>query len=93
MTTTLRQQIGSMLAQPRTLSSIAHELGVTRPDVEEHVRHLLKSARASGRRVSVEPARCRSCGFRFDESKLTKPSKCPDCKGSHVYEPLIQIAP
>jgi transcriptional regulator len=92
LTSTLRHQIGSMLTQPRTISSIAHELGVTRPDVEDHVRHLLKSARGIGRRVVVEPARCRSCGFTFDESKLTKPGKCPDCKGTHLYEPLIQIS-
>jgi predicted Zn-ribbon and HTH transcriptional regulator len=92
LTTTVRQKIGSMLTQPRTISSLAHELGLTRPEVEEHVRHLLKSARATGRRVVVEPARCRSCGFTFEESKLTKPGKCPDCKGTHLYEPLIQIA-
>jgi predicted Zn-ribbon and HTH transcriptional regulator len=91
LNTTLRQQIGSMLTQPRTISSIAHELGIARPDAEEHVRHLLRSARATGRRVVVEPARCRGCGFVFEESKLTKPGKCPDCKGSHLYEPLIQI--
>jgi predicted Zn-ribbon and HTH transcriptional regulator len=88
---TVRQQIGAMFAQPRTISSIAHELGLTREDVESHVRHLLKSARTAGQRVTVEPARCRSCGFRFEESKLTKPGKCPDCKGTRVYEPLIQI--
>jgi predicted Zn-ribbon and HTH transcriptional regulator len=27
----------------------------------------------------------------FDESKLTKPGKCPKCKGTRLYEPLIQI--
>ena len=80
-----------MLKQPRTISSIAHELKLTREDVEDHVKHLLKTARAEGHAISVEPARCRSCGYLFDESKLTKPRECPKCKGTRLYEPLIQI--
>ena len=80
-----------MLKQPRTISSIAHELKLTREDVEDHVKHLLKSARADGQTITVEPARCRSCGYVFDATKLTKPSKCPKCKGTRLYEPLIQI--
>ena len=88
---THRRQIGDMLKQPRTISSIAHELKLTREDVEDHVKHLVKTARADGHAINVEPARCRSCGYVFDESKLTKPSKCPKCKGTRLYEPLIQI--
>jgi len=88
---THRRQIGDMLKQPRTISSIAHELKLTREDVEDHVKHLVKTARADGHAINVEPARCRSCGYVFDESKLTKPSKSPKCKGTRLYEPLIQI--
>jgi predicted Zn-ribbon and HTH transcriptional regulator len=80
-----------MLKQPRTISSIAHELKLSRDDVEDHVKHLLKTARAEGHAINVEPARCRSCSYVFDESRLTKPSKCPKCKGTRLYEPLIQI--
>jgi transcriptional regulator len=90
---TLRRRIGALLAEPRTLSSLAHELRLTRPDVEDHVRHLIRSARSGGRRVAIEPARCRSCGYRFDENKITKPGKCPRCRATRIYEPLIQIAP
>jgi predicted Zn-ribbon and HTH transcriptional regulator len=90
---TLRRQIGALLAEPRTLSSLAHDLRLTRPEVEDHVRHLLRSARTAGRRVTIEPARCRSCGYRFDEHKITKPGKCPECRGTRIYEPLIQIEP
>ena len=90
---TVRQQIADMLRQPRTISSIAHELKLTREDVEDHVKHLLRSARAADRDIRVEPARCRSCGFSFGQDKITKPGKCPECKGTHLYEPLIQIKP
>jgi predicted Zn-ribbon and HTH transcriptional regulator len=90
---TVRHRIASLLAEPRTLSSLAHDLRLTREDVEDHVRHLIRSARAAGRRVTIEPAKCRSCGYRFDETKITKPGKCPDCRGTRIYEPLIRIAP
>ena len=88
---TLRQQIADMLRQPRTISSVAHELKLTRDEVEDHLKHLLKSAKAADQSVKIEPARCRSCGYTFGTDKLTKPSKCPDCKGTRLYEPLVQI--
>jgi transcriptional regulator len=88
---TLRRQIGELLREHRTLSSVAHDLGLTRPQVEDHVRHLLKTARAAGRKVTVEPARCRSCGFVFEATKITKPGKCPECRGTRIFEPLIRI--
>jgi hypothetical protein len=88
---TVRQQIADMLRQPRTSSSIAHELKLTRDEVEDHLKHLLKSAKAAGQHVKVEPARCRNCGHTFSQDKITKPGKCPECKGTHLYEPLIQI--
>src|SRR2546421_2547433 len=75
-TMTIRHRIGVLLAEPRTVSSLAHELRLTRPEVEDHVRHLIRSARATGRRVAVEPAKCRSCGYLFNEDKITKPGKC-----------------
>ena len=88
---TVRQQIAEMLRQPRTSSSIAHELKLTRDEVEDHLKHLLKSAKTAGQHVKVEPARCRNCGYTFSQDKITKPGKCPECKGTHLYEPLIQI--
>jgi len=54
---TLRQQIADMLRQPRTISSVAHELKLTRDEVEEHLKHLLKSAKAADQAVKIEPAR------------------------------------
>ena len=88
---TVRQQIAEMVRQPRTSSSIAHELKLTRDEVEDHLKHLLKSAKTAGQHVKIEPARCRNCGFTFGQDKITKPGKCPECKGTHLYEPLIQI--
>jgi hypothetical protein len=43
-------------------------------------------------RDALIPARCRSCGFTFDERKLSKPGKCPSCRGTRLYEPQVLIA-
>jgi predicted Zn-ribbon and HTH transcriptional regulator len=80
-------------AEPRSASSLARELGLNRRDMAEDLRHLLRSARAAGHRIMIEPARCRTCGFTFDEDKLSKPSKCPQCHGTRLYEAQIRIEP
>lgn len=78
---TLRKTLLEMLAEPRTASSLARELGLERGDIDEELRHLIRSARAAGHAVVVEPARCKACGFLFSEDKLDKPGKCPACRG------------
>lgn len=80
-------------AGPRSISSIARELGLRRGDVEDDLHHAVRSARAAGHRVEVTPARCRTCGFTFDSAKLSKPGKCPACRGTRIYEPQIEIRP
>jgi transcriptional regulator len=89
---TFRKDLMKMLtAQPRSVSSLARELGLKRGDVEDDLRHMIRSARGAGHRVVVEPARCRSCGFTFGEDRLSKPGKCPQCRGTWMYEAQIRI--
>ena len=90
---TRRRELREALARPRTVSSLARELGLRRDDVEADLRHAIRSARAAGERVEIEPARCRQCGFVFDPEKLSKPGKCPACRGTRIFEPLISITP
>jgi len=78
-------------AQPRSVSSLAREAGVSRGDVEDDLRHMIRSARAAGHRVVIEPARCRACGFVFGEEKLSKPSRCPECRQSRIFEAQIRL--
>jgi transcriptional regulator len=78
---------------PRSASSIARELGLKRDDVEEDLRHVIRTARAAGHRVVVEPARCRACGFLFAEEKLGKPGKCPACRSTWLFEAQVSVAP
>ena len=89
---TLRKQLMDVLArEPRSVSSLARELGLSRGDVEDALHHMIRSARAAGHRIVVVPARCRSCGFLFDDGKLTKPGKCPACRESRIFEPQIGV--
>jgi predicted Zn-ribbon and HTH transcriptional regulator len=79
--------------EPRSVSSIARELGLRRGDVEKDLRHALRSARAAGHQVEIVPARCRACDFVFGEDKLVKPGRCPACRGTRLFEPMIRIRP
>jgi transcriptional regulator len=89
---TFRRDLVKILsAQPRSVSSIARDLGLDRRDVEEDLRHAIRSAQAAGHTVIIEPARCKQCGFVFGEDRLAKPGKCPKCKGSRLYEAQISI--
>ena len=89
-----RKHLIELLAEePRSVSRLARELGLSRGDVEDDLRHMIRSARATGHRVVVLPARCRACGFTFGEDKLSKPGRCPSCKGSRIFEAQISIEP
>ena len=86
-----RDLVALLAAGPRTASSLARQVGLRRGDIEEDLRHAVRSAQASGHDIVVEPARCKACGFLFDATVLTKPSRCPVCKGSRLFEPLLHI--
>jgi transcriptional regulator len=89
---TIRKELLERIAgEPRSVSSLARDLRLKRGDVEEELRHVLRSAEAAGYRVDILPARCRSCGFTFDVRKLSKPGKCPQCRGSRIFEPQIAL--
>lgn len=87
-----RQIIDLLSGEPRSASSIAREMGLRRGDIEEDLRHALRSAAAAGHRVEIIPARCKACGFAFGDDRLVKPGRCPACKGSRLFEAQIRLA-
>jgi predicted Zn-ribbon and HTH transcriptional regulator len=90
---TRRRELIELLSNaPRSVSSIAREMGLRRGDAEEDLRHSLRTAAAAGYRIEVIPARCKNCDFVFSTDRLTKPSRCPSCKGSRLFEPQIGLA-
>jgi predicted Zn-ribbon and HTH transcriptional regulator len=86
-----RDLVKILSAQPRSASSIAREMGLDRRDVEDDLRHAIRSAEAAGHTIVIEPARCKQCGFVFGADRLAKPGKCPECKGSRLFEAQIRI--
>jgi predicted Zn-ribbon and HTH transcriptional regulator len=88
-----RHLIDLLTHEARSISSLARDLGMTRGDVEDDLRHAIRSARAQGHDVQIVPARCKSCDFVFGEEKLTKPGKCPACRGTRIFEPMIRVEP
>jgi transcriptional regulator len=88
-----RDLLTLLQSEPRSVSSLARQLGVRKGDVEEDLRHLIRSARAAGHAVTIEPACCRSCGFTFPADKLSKPGKCPQCRGTRILEAQVGVAP
>jgi transcriptional regulator len=88
-----RKQLIELLSyEPRSVSSLAREMGMSRGDMEDDLRHALRSAAAAGYQVEILPARCKGCGFEFGTDKLTKPGRCPACKGTRLFEPMIRTA-
>lgn len=80
-----------LTGEARSASSLARELGVPRRAMEEDLRHMIRSARAAGHRVVVDPARCRACGYAFDEDRLSKPGRCPACRSTWLFEPQLRL--
>ncbi len=90
---TFRKQLIDLLSyEPRSVSSLAREMGMSRGDMADDLRHAIRSAHAQGHDIQVVPARCKSCDFVFGQDKLSKPSRCPACKGTRLFEPMIHIA-
>lgn len=87
-----RRDLIELLAQARSLHDLARELGLKPAEMEDDLRHLLKSLRhRHGYRAVVTPARCRHCGFCFHHDRLSRPGKCPQCRHTWIEAPLIRI--
>jgi hypothetical protein len=79
---------------PLTALQISSTVGIPHKAVAGHLEHLRRSAKGAGERFVVEPAFCHDCDFEFeDRARLTKPSRCPKCKGERLEAPRFRIEP
>jgi transcriptional regulator len=89
---TSRRHLHELISrEPRSVSSLARELGIARKDLEADLQHVLRSAAARGETIEILPARCKACGFAFGPERLAKPSRCPGCKASRIVEAMIRV--
>jgi hypothetical protein len=93
---TPRQRIIDLITGT-TLSSrqLAQLLGIAERQVEAHLTHVVRTVeRDRSRRFVLEPATCPDCGFVFrGRTRLTRPSRCPRCRGEHITAPRYGIEP
>jgi predicted Zn-ribbon and HTH transcriptional regulator len=93
---TPRQRIMDLLTiSPMSSRRLAEVVGITERQVEEHLRHIAKSAaRERSTHFAIEPSECQGCGFVFrDRSRLTRPSRCPRCRSEAITAPRYSIEP
>jgi len=90
---TIRRYIVSLL-EDNILSAkdISVYLRIPEKDVSGHLEHIRKTLSKNNQHLVVTPAQCEKCGFEFiKRTRLTKPGKCPICRGSLVNPPLFSI--
>ncbi len=87
-----KQLIDLLTRQAMSVRDIAELMEISVREVSEDIEHLRRSLRHSDLRLTVEPARCRGCGFVFRRKTIRRPGKCPDCKSTWIREPVLGIA-
>jgi hypothetical protein len=80
-----------LLDNALSVSQVARLVGATSRDIKADLLHLLQSLKHTEYTASIEPARCRKCGFEFDAARLAKPSNCPHCRSTWILEPRVAL--
>ena len=90
---TLRQQMIALLEkQAMDARGLSTALSIREKEVYDHLAHVERSVATGKCRFIIYPSRCLDCGFEFGKRKrLTRPSRCPQCRSSRVSQPLYQI--
>ncbi|WP_088536796.1 transcriptional regulator [Geobacter sp. DSM 9736] len=90
---TVRHRLVDLLsdgsADARELSAAA---GIPEREVYDHLEQIRHNRHEYT--LVVTPAACRGCGFVFGKrERVTKPGKCPVCRGEHIIPPKFAIEP
>lgn len=90
---TIRKEIVEALLQgPCTARDLSAAARIPEREVSGHLEHIRRSLTSTGRQLLLMPAECKKCGFVFAKrEKLTRPGKCPVCKGESIREPRFLI--
>jgi len=92
-TETMRQALRDALKDgPLTAHELSARARIAERDIVAHLEHLERTAKAHGEKLHVEPPRCEACGFGFKKrDRLSRPSRCPVCRGSHIVPPRFTL--
>jgi hypothetical protein len=91
----VRQDLAAALRRgPFSAHELSRLVGIPEKSVAGHLAHLEKSLAGRGERLVVTPPHCLECGYAFPaRTRLTRPSRCPSCRGTHLAEPLFKTLP
>lgn len=71
---------------------LAARVSLKEKEIAPHLEHLMKSVKAKGERLVIEPAQCMGCEYAFDDRRsLTKPTRCPSCKSERIKSPRFRV--
>jgi hypothetical protein len=62
--------------------------------LDDELRHVARSLRGGGRRLTVVEPRCQDCGFSFPgraRRHFHPPARCPKCKRERISAPRFRI--
>ena len=92
MAETRRQTLHRLLRKgPVTVLELSRQAGVPVKSVVADLEHVIRGLKGKERLI-VQPSKCLSCGFTFkDGTRLTRPSRCPKCRGESIQEPEFFI--
>lgn len=92
---TVRQALADALRQgEHTAHELSRLVGIPEKAVADHLAHLVRSLPAHGERLRVTPPACLGCGHVFAaRERLTRPSRCPQCRCTHLAAPVFRISP
>jgi hypothetical protein len=90
---TARAAIARLLRdRPLDAREISSYVGLPEKEVCIHLEHIKKSLPRQRERFVVQPPECRKCGFVFSKrERLSRPGRCPRCRGESISPPLFSI--
>jgi predicted Zn-ribbon and HTH transcriptional regulator len=90
---TVRQNIIALLAdREMDARELSREAGIREKEVVDHLAHIARSLASKDKRLIIQPSCCLRCGYIFvDRRRLTRPGRCPQCKSSHLQNPVFSI--
>ena len=92
---TIRQDIIALLkAEECSVRDISVSIGIPEKEVYEHLSHISRTVTTQRKKLAVKPFECRHCGYVFkDRKRLSRPSRCPKCKGTYLKGAAYKISP
>lgn len=86
-----RDTILLLSQQAMTVRELAEWFRADARDILIDLEHIAQSVKPAGRLI-MDPSNCKSCGFLFKKRERHKrPSKCPECKGEKITEPVFSV--